>query len=175
MSSEGPAATVGWPEPPAAALPATRLVLSSASRGLRRQLSPVAWAVLEEVALDTTEQDGVLVAATSSRRIAEQLGLAPSTAATALRQLRKRRLLRLEQRSGPAGRFGLAVYTLEAIPGLRVELPCAGSPDAAAPCAADGDAAAGGDDRRSSGPLLRCGRRSSEPDQALLDLGWSGS
>jgi len=153
------------------ALPATRLVLSAASRGLRRQLAPAVWAVLEEVALDTTDVDGVLVAATSSRRIADQLGLAPSTAATALRQLRKRSLLRLDQRSGPAGRFGLAVYTLGAIPGLIVELPCAGSPHTVEPHAADEDAAAGADDRRSSVRLMRRGRRSSDPDQALLDLG----
>jgi len=166
---------VGRPEPPATALSATRLVLSAASRELRRQLSPAVWAVLEEVALDTTEEDGVLVAATSSRRIAEQLGLAPSTAASALGQLRRRHLVRLEQRGGPAGRFGLAVYTLEAIPGLSVELPRAGSPHAVAPCAADEGAAAGVDDPRSLVPLMRRGRRSGESDQALLDLGWSGS
>jgi len=166
---------VGRPEPPATAQPATRLVLSAAIRELRRQLSPAVWAVLEEVALDTTEEDGVLVAATSSRRIAEQLGLAPSTAANALLQLRRKHLLRLGQRSGPAGRFGLAVYTLQAIPGLIVELPRAGSPHALAPCPADEDAAAGVDDPRSSVPLTRRVRRRGEPDQALLDLGWSGS
>ncbi|MGI8810807.1 MAG: hypothetical protein ACR2KK_23795 [Acidimicrobiales bacterium] len=131
--------------------------------------------MLEEVALDTTEEDGVLVAATSSRRIAEQLGLAPSTAASALGQLRRRHLLRLEQRSGPAGRFGLAVYTLEAIPGLSVELPRAGLPHAVAPYAADEDGAAGVDDPRASIRLMRRGRRRSESDQALLDLGWSCS
>lgn len=150
--------------------PATRVVLTAASRELRRQLSPTVWAVLEEVALDVTGELDVLVAATSSRRVAEQLGLAPSTAANALLQLRRRNLLCLEQRSREAGRFGLAVYTFGSVPGLAVE-PCADPPHTVPPSTADHHAAtvpaaASGAPPRRGGSTL---------DQPPLDLGWSGS
>ncbi len=151
----------------------TRVILSDSSREIRRQLSPTVWTVLEEVALDAADEDGVLVAATSSRRIADQLGVAPSTAASALLQLRRRRLLRLEQRGGPAGRFGLAVYTIAAIPGLSVELPCVGPPHAVTPCAADDDVAGSVDEPGCPVPPTRHGG-GVKPDQALLDLRWSG-
>ncbi len=164
-------ATVGRPDPGAVAAPlATRVVLTAASRELRRQLSPIVWAVLEEVALDASRQQGALVAATSSRRVADQLGIAPSTAAGALLQLRRRHLLRLEQRGGEAGRFGLAVYTLGSVPGLAVE-PCTDRPHPVPPCAADEDTAAAPSDGAGASPR----RRRVGPDQAALDLGWSGS
>jgi hypothetical protein len=164
-------ATVVRPDPAGAAPPlATRVVLTAASRELRRQVSPTVWAVLEEVALDASRQQGALIAATSSRRVADQLGIAPSTAAGALLQLRRRHLLRLEQRGGEAGRFGLSVYTLGPVPGLAVE-PCTDRPHTGLPCTADEDTAAGPADGASASPA----RRKVGPDQAALDLGWSGS
>lgn len=153
----------------------TRLVLTAECRELRGQLSPTVWAVLEEVALDATGEDGALLAATSSRRVAEQLRMAPSTAASALRQLRRRRLLHLDQRSGTAGRFGLAVYTIAPIPGLTVEPPCAAPPSTDAPCAAGEDAVVRFDEAGASPPRSRRVSRSGRPDQAALDLDWSDS
>jgi len=149
--------------------PTTRVVLTSASRELRRQLSPTVWAVLEEVALDASGELDVLVAATSSRRVAAQLGLAPSTAANALLQLRRRNLLRLQQRGGEAGRFGLAVYTLGSVPGLLIE-PGTDRPHTVPPHMADEATAAPADDAGASRGRGRLG-----PDQAALDLGWPGS
>jgi len=163
------------PEPSPTARSTTRLVVTAESRELRSQLSPTVWAVLEEVALDATGEDDALLAATSSRRIAEQLRMAPSTAASALLQLRRRRLLHLEQRNGTAGRFGLAVYTIAPIPGLTIEPPCAGPPSRDAPCAADEDVVAAPDEASASPPGSRRGVRRGSPDQAALDLGWSGS
>jgi len=163
--ASAPAVAVERPDPPT-----TRVVLTSASRELRRQLSPTVWAVLEEVALDASGELDVLVAATSCRRVAAQLGLAPSTAANALLQLRRRNLLRLQQRGGEAGRFGLAVYTLASVPGLAVE-PCTDRPHTVPPHTADeGTAEAAGAGAGASPP-----RRKVRPDQAALDLGWSGS
>ncbi len=165
VKSRAPAVAVERPDPPT-----TRVVLTSASRELRRQLSPMVWAVLEEVALDASRELDVLVAATLSRRVAAQLGVAPSTVANALLQLRRRNLLCLQQRGGEAGRFGLAVYTLGSVPGLAVG-PCTDRPHTVPPGTVDEDAAAG--------PLAGAGaspaRRNVGPDQAALDLGWSGS
>jgi hypothetical protein len=102
--------------------------------------------VLEEVALDAVVEDGRLVARTSARRLAEQLGIDPGTAANALGQLRRRGLLNLERESGPAGRFGLAVCVLGDIDGLMMIAPSAVGPHVAGPrmerpCGVDADTA----------------------------------
>jgi hypothetical protein len=162
-----PAVAVERPDPPT-----TRVVLTSASGELRRQLSPTVWAVLEEVALDASGELDVLVAATSSRRVAEQLGLAPSTAASALLQLRQRNLLRLEQRGGEAGRFGLAVYTLGSVPGLAVE-PRADRPHTVPPTTVDQHAA--NVPAAAAGASSACVGDDGRLGQPVLDLDWSGS
>ena len=84
------------------------------------------WTVLEEVALDAVVEDGRLVSRTSSRRVAAQLGVDPTTAANALRILRQRGFLVLERQSGPAGRFGLSFYVLMSPAGLAVIPPRVG-------------------------------------------------
>lgn len=98
-------------------------MISTGSRALRRQLRPLAWAVLEEVALDAIFDDGRLVARTSARQVADRLGVDPSTAVKALSTLRRRGLLSLEREHGPAGRFGLSVYVLGSVDGLAVVPP----------------------------------------------------
>lgn len=96
------------------------LLLTDASAPLRCRLRPLPWIVLEQLALEAIEKDGRLVAATSARRIAEQLRVDPGEAARALRVLRAAGLVGLLG-SGPAGRrFGLASYVLGEIPGLVV-------------------------------------------------------
>jgi DNA-binding transcriptional ArsR family regulator len=99
------------------------IVVSTASRCVRRKLRPLAWLVLEEVALTAVEDGGRLVAHTSARQVADQVGVDPGTAASALRVLRDRGLLRLEREKGRAGRFGLSVYVLGSIAGLTVVKP----------------------------------------------------
>ncbi len=106
----------------------TVVVMSAASRSLRRALRPLAWVILEDVALDAVPEDGRLVARTSARQVAERLGVDPGTAARALRILRERGFLVLEREKGPAGRFGLSVYVIETIPGLTVISPSADHP-----------------------------------------------
>lgn len=81
----------------------------------------MAWGVLEDVALDAVpDEDGRLVATTSTRRVAENLGLAPGTAGRALTRLRQLGLVRLVRQSGDGGRFGLSAYVLSSVPGLEV-------------------------------------------------------
>ena len=81
----------------------------------------MAWGVLEDVALDAVlDEDGRLVATTSTRRVAENLGLAPGTAGRALSRLRQLGLVRLVRQSGDGGRFGLSAYVLSSVPGLEV-------------------------------------------------------
>jgi hypothetical protein len=102
--------------------------VSPLSNELRRKLRPQAWVTLEDVAMEAVVEDGRLVAHTSSRRVAERLGVDVGTAAAALRALRERGLLVLERESGQAGRFGLSVYVLGSIAGLSVVKPRANCP-----------------------------------------------
>ena len=107
---------------------AATLMVSAASRALRRQLRPLVWVALEEVALDAVYEADRFVARTSARQVAERLGVDPGTAAGALRDLRRQGLLTLEREQGPSGRFGLSVYVLGSISGLTVVSPSADPP-----------------------------------------------
>jgi hypothetical protein len=88
--------------------------------------------VLEEVALEAVEEGGRLVGRTSARRLADELGIDAGTAASALRSLRNHGLLDLERESGPAGRFGLAIYVLHDVDGMTV-VPRVPNPDMVEP------------------------------------------
>ena len=90
------------------------------SRDLRRRLRPVEWVVLEDVALDVVLDKGRAVAATSARRIADNLGIDPGAVSSALRRLRSLGLLEHDCADGNAGRFGLAVYVLVPTPGIEL-------------------------------------------------------
>ena len=133
------------------------VVISVASRALRRQLRPLAWVVLEEVALDVVEEDGRLVARTSARQVAERLGTDPGTAAGALRALRRHGLLALEREQGPAGRFGLSVYVLGRLAGVTVHTPNVPTPHLSLPCVEN--------------PCVEEPSRPQCPGQMPLDLG----
>jgi DNA-binding MarR family transcriptional regulator len=116
----------------------TVIVMSAASRSLRRELTPLAWVILEDVALDAELEEGRLVAHTSARQVAEHLRVDPGTAARALRILRERGFLVLEREKGPAGRFGLSVYVVRTVPGMTIITPgvagsCAVSPSKVRP------------------------------------------
>ena len=109
------------------------VLVSRTSRRLRRELRPLVWMVLEEVALDAECENGRLIARTSARRVAEGLGIDPGTAAGALRSLRQKGVLALEREFGVAGRFGLAVYVLATVDGLTVVTRGTGMPGGAGP------------------------------------------
>ena len=108
--------------------PNRALILRDGSRALRRSVRPVVWVVLEELALTAVTVDGIMMAATSVRAMAADLGLNPATTAAALRVLRDRGLVELTRETGAAGRFGLSVYRLGPIPGVDVLAPCQSSP-----------------------------------------------
>jgi hypothetical protein len=99
------------------------VLLSAECRALRRALRLLVWVTLEEVALSSVVEDGRLVARTSARQVAECLGVDPGTAATALRTLRDRGLVRSSREIGSSGRFGLSVYELGPVAGLLVIQP----------------------------------------------------
>ena len=108
------------------------LLVSAASRALRRQLRALAWVTLEDVALDAVVEDGLLVSRTSARQVAERLRADPRAVAGALKVLRDRGLVRLEpdQRGEFARRFGLWVYVLGPVTGLTVVDPSFPPPSA---------------------------------------------
>lgn len=109
------------------------VLLWAGCRTLRRSLRPLVWVTLEEVALDAVLEDGRLLARTSARQISDRLGVDPTTVAKALQALRKQGLVSLEREKGPAGRFGLSVYALGAVPGLNVVSPCGADPGVVSP------------------------------------------
>ena len=97
------------------------LLVSAASRTLRRQLPALAWVTLEDVALDAVREDGRLVCRTSARQVAEHLRVDPLAVARALKVLRDRGLVSLEpDRVGIGRRFELWVYVLGPVSGLTV-------------------------------------------------------
>ena len=97
------------------------LLLTAASRTLRRQLRALTWVTLEDVALDAVAEDGQMVARTSARQVAEHLRVDPLAVAGALKVLRDRGVVRLEPDQGDlARRFGLWVYVLRPVSGLTV-------------------------------------------------------
>jgi hypothetical protein len=146
------------------------VIVRDGSRALRRSVRPVVWLVLEELALNAVTVDGIVAASTSARAIAADLGLDPATTASALRVLRDRGLIELTRETGAAGRFGLSVYRLAAIPGVEVLAPCPGPPQVDEPhmvaSDADGGAAPGG-----RTPPPRRASPSKTVEQDALDLG----
>jgi DNA-binding transcriptional ArsR family regulator len=143
------------------------VVVRAEARELRRSLRPVAWLVLEELMLHVVDVDGVLVAATSARAIAEDLGLDPGTAASALRALRDQGLVRLEQQATVGGRFGLAGYTVRVPAGIELlPTPRVHAAHTVEPCVVQASTAASPSESR----RRRRSTRSGNAGQATLDL-----
>jgi hypothetical protein len=141
------------------------------ARDLRRSLRPVVWVVLEELALHAVAVDGVLVAPTSARSIAQELGLDPGTAASALRTLRDRGLVDLAHEPRSCGRFGLLFYRLSPIAGIEVVGLCGDSPHAVEPCSVEAHTDTDGE---MTGCRVATRRSRSAGDggrQGVLDLG----
>jgi hypothetical protein len=108
-------------EADAAVVATAGVLVSGASRSLRRALRPIEWVVLEDIALDARlDGKGDLVAPTSARRVAEHLGLTAGAVARALARLRSAGLVTHARQAGPAGRFGLSAYVLVPVAGLDV-------------------------------------------------------
>ena len=89
-----------------------QLVLTDAARGFRRQLGPTAWTVLEELLLDATGGEAMVVE-THVRRIAAGVGINKDSAARALRRLIVQGVVtRRSGRDPLSGCFGRSVYGL---------------------------------------------------------------
>lgn len=89
------------------------LFVAAESRQARRRLGPTAWAVLEDVALDAYLDDHArLVAVTSVRRVALQLGISKDTAARALLRLADAGLVERQSRRDESGTFSASVYVV---------------------------------------------------------------
>jgi DNA-binding transcriptional ArsR family regulator len=150
------------------AAPSSGLVVRDAARDLRRSLRPVVWVVLEELALDAVAVDGELVAPTSARSIAQNLGLDPGTTASAIRALRDRGLVDLIREPRSSGRFGLSHYRLRPVPGVEVLAPRRDFPCAADSCTAKQDT---GNDVAGAQRVRRRRAPSERAEQTTLDLG----
>ena len=96
------------------------VVVGRRARSLMRVMRPVVWMVLQDMVFDAEWRDDPLVASTSARLVADHLHLDPSTTASAMRTLRARGVVELEQASAANGRFGLAAYTLHLPDGIDV-------------------------------------------------------
>ncbi|WP_052665092.1 hypothetical protein [Nitriliruptor alkaliphilus] len=85
------------------------------SREVKRAVGLVAWAILEDIALDARLDDaGRLVSTTNVRRIAANLGINKDTAAKHLARLRDYGfVLQEEGRQGPSGRWEACRYVLD--------------------------------------------------------------
>jgi len=119
--------------------------LTPACRGVRRRVGAMAWAVLEDLALDArVDEHGVVVAGSSARQVAANLDIQPGTAARALRRLRDQGLVMLVRESGSDGRFGLSAYRVAEIAGLTLtpsDRPCVVQPHTVGPRTAEPNAA----------------------------------
>ena len=103
--------------------------MAAGSRELRRELGPVAWAALADVIEDAAPDGaGRVVAVTSARRLAANLGVSKDTAARALGRLIGAGLLeRVAVGRVGRGRFGTASY-LVCVPQPTADPPPASTP-----------------------------------------------
>lgn len=135
-----------------------QLVLTDAARGLRRRLGPTAWTVLEELLIDATVGESIVVE-THVRRIAAELGISKDSAARALRRLIAQDLVtRRRGRDPGSGCFGRSVYVLH-LEGIGGVVLVAGR--------AVGDAGTRGEPRRSR---PRPARPIDAPQASLFDI-----
>ncbi|MBY5161486.1 hypothetical protein [Salsipaludibacter albus] len=85
------------------------------SRAVKRAVGPIAWAILEDIALDARLDDaGRLVAETNVRRLADNLGLANNTVTKHLGRLRDHGfVLHEEHREAGSGMYAASRYVLD--------------------------------------------------------------
>jgi DNA-binding transcriptional MocR family regulator len=90
------------------------LVLTERALWVRAGLEPMAWVVLEQLAMSATDVDGQVVSEQSVRTLAASLGRSKDAVARAVRQLAASGLVeRTENRHGFSGRFTGAHYLID--------------------------------------------------------------
>ena len=88
------------------------IVIGPAVSGLRRELGPTAWVVLEEMLLCSTGGVDDCTAAVSVRALGASLGLAKDTVARALRRLQAAGIVTPVPARTPAGTFDAGAYSI---------------------------------------------------------------
>ena len=132
-------------------MPGRRVVLGPGCEAVRAAAGPLAWVVLEDLALvaDVDPSTGRVVAHTSAARIAGRVGLTKGTAARALQQLRAVGLVVLDRPLGDRGRFDGSAYRVLPVDGLHLEsAPHVDPPAAVSPLPVEPAAAAPSADNR---------------------------
>lgn len=104
------------------------LVLTDRAVTVRRRLEPVAWLVLEELAMRAVVIDGLVSAEESVRSIAGELGRSKDSVARALRQLTTAGLVeRFDERGEQSGRFTGVRYVVD-LRAVGLRLPAEPAP-----------------------------------------------
>ena len=95
------------------------VVVTTAAGPLRRSLGPTAWALLEHLTAETSDEVGTRVAHTNVRRLATELGLGRDAIASAVQALALGGYLRIEPTRSDVGRFTTCRYVVPMNPALR--------------------------------------------------------
>lgn len=95
------------------------LVLTTASRALRRSVGPTAWVVLEALTADAVRDGDALIVMTSVRRLADALGLGRDAVAGAVQALAFAGRIRIESSRNRSGRFTTSRYVVLPVGALR--------------------------------------------------------
>ena len=103
--------------------PGRRVVLGPGCEAVRAAAGPLAWVVLEDLALvaEVEPSTGRVIAHTSAARIAGRVGLTKGAAARALQQLRAVKLVVLDRPLVDRGRFDGSAYRVLPVDGLHLE------------------------------------------------------
>ena len=131
--------------------PGRRVVLGPGCEAVRAAAGPLAWVVLEDLALvaEVEPSTGRVIALTSAERIAGRVGLTKGAAARALQQLRAVGLVVLDRPLGDRGRFDGSAYRVLPVDGLHLEsAPHPGPPAAVSPLPVEPPPAAPSEDKR---------------------------
>jgi hypothetical protein len=109
------------------------LVLTTASRALRRSVGPTAWVVLEALTADAVRDGDALIVMTSVRRLADALGLGRDAVAGAVQALAFAGRIRVESSRNRSGRFGASRYVVLPAGALRRAADDGGAATSATP------------------------------------------
>ncbi len=97
------------------------IVIDPAVSGLRRELGPSSWVVLEEMLLCSTGDADDCTAAVSVRALGASLGLAKDTVARGIRRLHAAGIVTAVSSRTPAGTFAAGAYRIAIPRGIAIE------------------------------------------------------
>ena len=97
------------------------IVIEPTVSGLRRELGPTTWVVLEEMLLCSTGDAACCTTAVSIRNLGASLGLAKDTVARAIRRLQAAGIVTAVPSRTPAGTFAAGAYRIAIPRAIAVE------------------------------------------------------